>query len=147
MVSEEQKAVMRKRYTDNREKYLSDMKEYRKTNYRKIRERQKEWKARNPAKYLLQNCRLRAKKLGLDFDLSPEDISVPTHCPYLGCELTTRFEEGFVPTNMSVDRIDNSKGYVKGNVQIVSRRANSMKSDASPEELIRFARSILDVYA
>ena len=39
----------------------------------------------------------------------------------------------------SLDRIDPNKGYVKGNVQVISRLANIMKSNASPEELRAFA--------
>lgn len=61
-----------------------------------------------------------------------------THCPLLGIELTYASYEsgGNPPANYaSLDRIDPSKGYVEGNVQILSFRANSIKSDATLEEL------------
>lgn len=42
-----------------------------------------------------------------------------------------------------IDKIDNSKGYVKGNIQIISMKANAMKNSASLEELHTFCKNIL----
>jgi hypothetical protein len=46
----------------------------------------------------------------------------------------------------SLDRIDNNKGYIKGNVEVISWKANIMKSNASPEELVEFAKAILEKF-
>jgi hypothetical protein len=43
----------------------------------------------------------------------------------------------------SIDRIDSSKGYIKGNVQILSMKANNMKSSANVEELLIFSKNII----
>ena len=37
----------------------------------------------------------------------------------------------------SIDRIDSTKGYIKGNVLIVSWRANKLKGDATLEEMVK----------
>ena len=59
-----------------------------------------------------------------------------THCPLLGIELTYAPFTGSTPQNYaSLDKIDPTKGYVPGNVQILSFRANSLKADSSIEEL------------
>lgn len=88
-------------------------------------------------------CKDRAKAKGYDFDLDIEDIVIPKHCPVLGIELTSddmKFGDYSAP---SVDRIDNSKGYIKGNIMIISRRANTMKNCSSKEELKSFCKFFL----
>lgn len=74
----------------------------------------------------------------MEFDIEPNDIVIPKICPALQIPFGTDSNYN-VP---SVDRIDNSKGYIKGNVQVLSRRANMMKNCASNEELIQFAKWI-----
>jgi hypothetical protein len=106
-------------------------------------QRQKGWNKRykknNPVSYLLTQARRRAKQSGLAFDLSIEDLLVPEVCPYL----KTAFVVG-TRYAASIDRIDNTRGYVKGNVEIISRKANTMKNDASVAELLEFAYTILE---
>ena len=103
-------------------------------------------KEKNPAKALLRQARYNAKSKGLPFDLELKDIEIPVKCPYLGCDLTTTYGQGRQWTNVSIDRIDNTKGYTKDNIQIISWRANQMKHTASLEELIKFANGILKLH-
>ena len=112
------------------------------TNYQKT----KEWRENNYQKYLYGNIKTRSKRLGILFDLDLEDIVIPTHCPYLGTPITFLQGCGNVDTNPSIDRIDNTKGYIKGNVEVVSMLANRMKLKASKEQLLTFARNILSRY-
>ena len=46
----------------------------------------------------------------------------------------------------SLDRIDPLKGYVKGNIQVISTKANTMKNNATQDELVRFAEAVLKMY-
>lgn len=50
---------------------------------------------------------------------------------------------GRVPTNISIDRIDSSKGYLRDNVQFVCDIVNRMKSDMSLPELLFWCGNIL----
>ncbi len=88
------------------------------------------------ARTLLRNSKYRAKRDGLRHTLTLSDIAVPSHCPVLGVRLKTSSGRAG-PNSPSLDRIDSSKGYVPGNVVVVSWRANEVKKDASLEELER----------
>lgn len=81
----------------------------------------------------IPRLRHRAWRDGIEFAITADDIKVPPFCPVLGIPL----EPGVKckPTSPSVDRFDNSKGYVPGNVRVISHRANQLKADASIAEL------------
>ncbi len=66
----------------------------------------------------------------------------PTHCPILGIELKRGCEQKVA--NPSVDRIVPEKGYVPGNIQIISNKANMMKNSASLDELMKFAEWVFN---
>lgn len=63
----------------------------------------------------------------------------PTRCPVFGKPFVER-GVGFNNWSPSIDKIDPRKGYVKGNIQIISMLANCMKRDATPAQLKQFAR-------
>lgn len=85
------------------------------------------------------NLKKRAKLKGFDFDLELEDIpQIPSICPVLNIPIIIN-EGNHQPTDNSpsVDRIDSTKGYIKGNIRIISNRANRIKADATIDELRR----------
>jgi hypothetical protein len=98
--------------------------------------RMEKWRNANPKKRLLTAARARAKKAGLLFNIGPEDIELPKVCPILGIDISyENNKRGCVNNAPSIDRFDNTKGYEKGNVAVVSWRANNLKRDATLEEL------------
>ena len=90
---------------------------------------------------ILDRSRSRAKKKGVPFDLTLEDIAIPTHCPALGIELN-RASEKMTDASPSIDRIIPEFGYVPGNIMIISNRANRIKADATAAELRAIAKYI-----
>lgn len=96
----------------------------------------------DPTVRMLAAAESRARRNDLPFDLDPEDIIIPAVCPYLGMALV-RNTGGAKDNSPSLDKIRPELGYIKGNVQVISSKANRCKSDLSPEELVTFAKSVL----
>ena len=80
-----------------------------------------------------------AKSRGMEFSITPEDLEIPEFCEVLGVKL-----EVFTPSaagkrkphphSASIDRLDSSKGYVKGNVKVISHLANLIKNIGTVEQ-------------
>ena len=83
---------------------------------------------------LLSAAKCRAKEHGLDFNIDIGDTSIPEKCPILGIEIKVSNGRGPTDNSPSVDRINNDFGYVKGNVDVISFRANSLKSNGTLKE-------------
>lgn len=89
---------------------------------------------------IVANARQRGRQLGLEGTITVADIVWPTHCPVLGIKLYYPDRTGYGGDarrmdRASLDRWDNTKGYVPGNVFVISFRANILKSDATAAEL------------
>lgn len=104
------------------------------------------WLASHYEWQLWKRAKDSSKQRNLEFDIEVSDIIIPISCPYLGIPLTTISDGGRQESNASLDRIDNKLGYIKGNVQVISSKANFMKRNASIDELIKFAQGILSVH-
>jgi hypothetical protein len=92
------------------------------------------------ATYLIRLARRRALKQGIPCSLTPEDVVVPTYCPALGLRLERNVGgKAQGKASPTLDRIDPKKGYVPGNVIVLSAKANQMKSTGTPEQLERVA--------
>jgi hypothetical protein len=90
----------------------------------------------------------RAKAKGLEFTITQNDIEIPVFCPILEIPLETHSgSSGGRPNSPSLDRIDNAKGYLPNNIQVISSLANQMKGAATREQLVKFAEYMIEVYA
>lgn len=137
---EARRAYQRKWYSEHLDTQLNRQKGY--ASLPEVISRRKELRDVNPERFLWRCAKNRALKKGLDFEIEVSDIIIPEFCPILGIKLQ-RFNAKAAP---SLDRVDNSKGYIKGNVRIISRRANTMKGDMSlrdAERLLAYAKGEL----
>lgn len=79
-------------------------------------------------------AKTRAQKAGVPFSLKLEDIIVPAICPVFGTPLVRGIKKKH-NNSPSIDRVIPTKGYVAGNIRVISYRANWLKQDASVEEM------------
>lgn len=95
---------------------------------------------------LVRRARMRGRKAGLEATIALSDLVWPTHCPVLGLALDyperagERGNQHAQPNWPSLDRWDSSKGYVPGNVFVISFRANSLKNSATYAEILKVAK-------
>ena len=100
--------------------------------------------------YDSQRLKFRVKKAnalrtGYTWTVEFGELDWPEVCPILGLPLDY-FAETCLETSPSFDRIDSNLGYIKGNVQVVSWRANRIKNNGTAEEHRRIA-DYLDILA
>lgn len=94
---------------------------------------------------MFRRAKSRAKERGHEFDLEKSDIVIPEFCPILGIKMEHhKGRSGGKHNSPALDRIDNNKGYIKGNVIVISHLANMMKSSANEEQLLSFANWVLN---
>lgn len=113
--------------------------QYRLRNKAYFAEYERTWRKSHPAERMVKASRQRARRLGLEHTITAVDLGdLPRICPALGIEIDYG-RDTWGDNSPSIDRIDNARGYVPGNVVVVSMRANRLKSNASTEELCRLA--------
>jgi hypothetical protein len=112
--------------------------------YDKTTRAQKKRQLKNNVRYrqgrLLQHAKRRARNTGMEATVKWADIAWVEVCPVLGLKLTYFADKPNTSNSASLDRWDNKRGYVPGNVFVISLRANQIKGDASAAELVAAAR-------
>lgn len=135
-----QKKIDARRYASDPKRYISSTAAYRAKRQDSYRRYKADERRRIPDRTLLRSAKARAKRKGLPFNITVEDIVIPTHCPLLGIPLASGRKT--TPNSPSLDRMIPRLGYVKGNVWVISHRANAIKHNATLEELEALARNL-----
>lgn len=116
-------------YKKSRKKWLN------KSNYYYHYDRNRALRAKTDrilwARFLVGDAKKRAKAQKLKFNITYKDVVIPELCPALGIKLI----RGGGMSAASIDRINPKKGYVKGNVVIISKMANQIKSNATADQI------------
>jgi len=99
----------------------------------------------DPLRAHLQDAKKRSKKKGFDFDLTLEHLNVllekqSNRCYWFSIPLVIDGTKD--PAHMSLDRLDNFKGYTKDNVVIASRAANLARNNTDVQTFTKFLDSV-----
>jgi hypothetical protein len=126
------KKIYRKNYyLNHKEKELSRNDRYRENNIEKT---------------MIFHAKLRAKESNYPFDITEEDIKIPSTCPVFDIPLFRG--KGYMCDNSpSLDKIIPEKGYVKDNIIIISWKANRLKNNAligDLEKIVNFYKSYVN---
>lgn len=116
---------------------------WRRGNLSKAAEIARNWRYSNPKSSMYSLAKQRAKTSGIEFSISVDDIpDMPEVCPIFLVPFEPRRGEGKGANvySPSLDRIDTTKGYVPGNLRIISYRANRSKSNMTLDEIERLYR-------
>lgn len=97
-------------------------------------QRRKERRMGNYAHTLFIETKSRARLSGIPFDLDESDIVIPDWCPVLGIPLIAEVG-GRKDNTPSIDKLIPEKGYIKGNVKVISWLANCIKRDCTEPEV------------
>lgn len=129
-------------YASNRTAIKKRSQAWRKANRAKMLSTLREYRRTHLAYTMLIAARYRAKKTGVTCTIVEADIFIPSICPVLGIPLAPATTGKWSPGSPSLDRIIPEIGYVKGNVRVISWRANNLKRDGTAEEFERIAAYI-----
>jgi hypothetical protein len=110
----------------------------------------KDYLTKDTSTKLIQGALQRARKDGRECNLRPEDIRIPELCPILGIKMFEAIGEGkkggsWNDNAPSLDRNDNSKGYVRENVRVISKKANILKRDGSIDDFLSLLAYLVDI--
>jgi hypothetical protein len=139
------KVCQRESYHKNLEKRKQQSREYYHRNKSSIVKRNRQYYQDNKIVSILSSLKYRAKARGLPFNLTKDDIVIPEFCPLLGIKLKIASGKA-QPDSPSVDQIVPGLGYTKDNIWVISHRANVIKNDASPGELVHIGKVLVEMF-
>jgi len=118
--------------------HKENVKRYKEKNKEKISENRSSRYRADSKRYIyhmLKRAEKRASEKNIPFEIKASDIEIPEVCPILGIKMEIGEGRGPHSSSPSLDRIIPSLGYVKGNILVISMRANKIKSDGSLEDI------------
>tara|TARA_R110002096_G_scaffold366326_1_gene559715 strand:+ start:15 stop:512 length:498 start_codon:yes stop_codon:yes gene_type:complete len=105
-------------------------------------ERRRKKYTTDPSFHMFHEAKKRAKRQGVPFTIEKSDIKIPDKCPVLGIPLYVG-KKGTSAHSPSLDKYVPELGYVKGNIHVISLKANTMKSNATSADVQKLLKWML----
>jgi hypothetical protein len=129
------KAYYHQQTPEQKERERIRLRNWKRENPDKVKKSWDKYRSQNYEKVLLKGARDSARRKGIEFNLELSDIIIPELCPVLGIPIVKNQKLGDRRDNgPSIDRRDNSLGYIRGNICVISWRANRLKWNGSARE-------------
>jgi hypothetical protein len=138
-------------YHENRQAYAARKKNWYETNKTQFIVKVKKWKKETVVGFFyskLQRLKNNAKNRGLEINIDHKYLmklyeDQKEMCPLTGRKLLLMKGSEDIPDRLSVDRVDPEKGYVSGNVRLVTWQANSARRSWDDHQLLKFAKDVV----
>ena len=95
-------------------------------------------------KLIFNTAKSRATKYNIPFNIDIEDVIIPDFCPALGIKII-KVGKKITDNSPTLDRIVPSLGYIKGNIVVISNKANRIKSNATSDEIGLVYKWLIDL--
>lgn len=140
------KKNQKRRRAEKAEEIAEWQKNYRRENKATLKKKKRKYYVDNHNRRLFQSAKERAAKRGLAFEITLEDIVIPEKCPIFGIPLC-KGEGAMHDGSPTLDRIDNTRGYTKDNIHVISWKANKLKGDGTSHDLMVLAQYLYGLEA
>lgn len=141
----DEQELINEQISNNDFTYVEQLKESK----RSVKKSSKPTEIRKPSSdeiFLWHVAKEESKKENKIFEITPEDVKIPKTCPYFGIELTMNFSDFESANYCTIDLLDEYRGYVKENIQVVSKLSKTIKNQIPTDYLINFAKNILSIH-
>lgn len=146
---EKVRAQWKSYYSEKGDRIKARARERRSANLDAFREKDRQYARLNPDKVMFKSAKGRAKRFGLPFDITLDDVraAIPAdgRCPITGQDfIRNEGKGGGGPQSMSLDRVIPELGYVRGNIRVISHLANTLKNNCTDPQIFRRLASYLE---
>ena len=136
--------VLKKEQKEKQSQYYQEFKKKHPDYYK---EKNAKLRLENFERALLYQTKSLAKRYKLEFTITIKDIVIPRFCPLTETEITKSVGEGRMLSNPYIYRKDELLGYTKENIIITCVLANHLRTCASKEQIVAFAKNIRKMYS